>query len=100
MCGYFGNDGAVVDQPAPKDEPLLAVLQERDGQRTAVVLSTGAVLRCFNIAWGYDQGDEYAHVTTNCSPFIAGEAVDFFFSSEVVRLEDGTGSCLFAATSE
>jgi len=29
----------------------------------------------FNIAWGYDVGDEYSHVTSNVSPAVKGSAV-------------------------
>lgn len=78
---------------------MLAVLQARDGMHTSIVLSTGVKLRCFNIAWGYDMGEEYAHVTTNISPSIDSEAVDFFFTSEVLRLEDESGRCLYPASS-
>jgi hypothetical protein len=43
-------------QPPPKDERMLAVFQERDGQSTRVVMSDGRELIAFNIAWGYDMG--------------------------------------------
>ena len=42
----------------------------------------------FNIAWGSDMGDEYTHVTTNVSPSIQGERIDFFFTNEVDAVKD------------
>ena len=73
-------------EPGPPDErdlEVLAALQDRDGRLTEVELIDGRRLRVWNIAWGYDQGDSHAHVTTNISPAIDGEAVDFFFTREV-----------------
>ena len=42
-------------------------------------------------------GDDYDHVTTNASPGPSGEhTIDFFFTSEVARIEDAaTGEVLF-----
>ncbi|MQA97255.1 MAG: hypothetical protein GEV11_22415 [Streptosporangiales bacterium] len=76
------------DQPPPRDEAILRLLQDRAGQPTEVVLRDDTRLTVFNIAWGYDLGDEYAHVTTNISPDIEGAAVDFFFTSSVVAVRD------------
>jgi hypothetical protein len=44
-----------------------------------------------NIAWGYDIGDEFAHVTTNVSPAVEGASIDFFFTSEVRAVIDEDG---------
>ncbi|MET0884997.1 MAG: hypothetical protein ABWX92_00980 [Mycetocola sp.] len=41
-----------------------------------------------NIAWGYDAGDEWSHVSTNVSPRIEGAPFDFFTTDEVVRIID------------
>jgi hypothetical protein len=82
-------------QPHSNDLAILAVLQGRDGLLTEVVLRSGAMHRCFNIAWGYDTGDEFSHVTTNISPDVPGEEIDFFFTSEVLALRDATGAVLF-----
>jgi hypothetical protein len=76
------------EQPQPRDEPLIALLQERDGKLTRVETRDGSVLRVFNIAWGYDMGDEFAHVTTNVSPFIDGESMDFFWTNDVTQVSD------------
>jgi hypothetical protein len=51
--------------------------------------SSARLLRVLNIAWGYDSGDHYAHITTNCSPFVPGYDVDLFFANEIRSVEDG-----------
>ncbi|GAA0314992.1 hypothetical protein GCM10009528_35870 [Kineococcus aurantiacus] len=76
------------EQPAPVDGGLLAEFARRDQLQTTVVLGDGTRLPVFNIAAGYDMGDEWAHVTTNVSPDCAGAPVDFFFTSDVVELVD------------
>lgn len=78
------------------DSELIAVFQRRDGMRTEVTLANGQRLSVWNIAWGYDIGDEYAHVTTNCSPFVGKEPLDFFYTDEVTEVREvGTGGVLF-----
>ena len=60
------------------------------------LLRDGRSLVVYNIAWGYDEGDDWAHVTSNISPSLAGVAVDFFCTSAVLRLDDvETGAVLF-----
>jgi hypothetical protein len=70
-------------EPDPRDREVLALLQRRDGSLTEVLLIDGRGLRVWNIAWGYDAGASWAHITTNISPDAEGEAVDFFFTHEV-----------------
>jgi hypothetical protein len=74
----------------PSDgDTISRILQERCGQWTLVQLGDGRRFRVFDIAWGRDMGDEYDHITTNISPGPSGEhTVDFFFASEVARIED------------
>jgi hypothetical protein len=74
--------------PAPRDDELLRILQERDAVETVVVLRDGRRLRVHDIAWGYDMGDDWAHVTSNVSPGVEGASVDFFFTSDVVLVLD------------
>ena len=83
-----------VDQPPPQDEAILRLLQERDGSASQVVLSDGKKLTVFNIAWGYDLGDEFAHVTTNISPGVKDSAVDFFFTESVTAVIDPTNGAV------
>lgn len=94
--GTAASGGAGVEQPAPVDGELLAELARRDQLETTVVLNDGRRLRVFDIAEGYDMGDEWAHVTTNASPGRPGAPLDFFFTSEVLELVDpSTGRRLY-----
>lgn len=82
------------NQPPPRDTALLDLLRAREGQRTTVVLADGKRLTVLNIAWGYDMGDEFAHVTTNISPEIEGTSAGFFFTHDVRELCDEGGEPL------
>lgn len=85
-------------QPAPRDGALLRLLRARDGLLTEVALTDGTRLAVLNIAWGYDLGDEYAHVTTNVSPFVDGLPADFFSTESVAAVLDSvTGASLLEA---
>jgi len=72
-----------------RDAALINKFVERNGMPTIAVFKDGEETIIFNIAWGYDQGDEFAHITTNISPEIDGASVDFFFSNELAALLDG-----------
>ncbi|GAA4923283.1 hypothetical protein HD597_000384 [Nonomuraea thailandensis] len=72
----------------PQDQAILRLLQDRDGVATEVTLHDGTSLTVFNIAWGYDMGDVYAHVTTNISPDVEGACIDFFFTDAVRVIAD------------
>jgi hypothetical protein len=68
---------------------IIEILKHRCNEWTRVVLQSGQELKVFNIAWGYDLGDDYAHITTNISP--PNEEIinsDFFKVDEVIKLED------------
>jgi DNA-directed RNA polymerase specialized sigma24 family protein len=81
----------------PRDVDLVNLLDTRDGIATLVTVEEGDTSMVFNIAWGYDLGDEYAHVTTNASPFIAYLPIDFFLPDRVAQVRDAsTGSILFS----
>lgn len=32
----------------------------------------------------------YAHITTNASPFVAGQPIDFFFTDKVTHVRDAS----------
>jgi hypothetical protein len=83
-----------VEQPEPVDTALLDLLRARDGLLTHVLLADGKRLPVYDIAWGYDMGDEHAHVTTNISPPVDGRPIHFFFTSEVTGLLDENGQPL------
>ena len=76
------------DQPPPADQDLIHLLISRDGTATTIALRTGVTLNVFNIAWGYDLGDSHAHVTTNCSPNLEGQPLDFFLTSDIEIVTD------------
>ena len=71
-----------------RDGSLIRLLLSRDGVLTVAVHKDGTEFVFSNIAWGYDLGDEYAHITTNISPRIEGLSEDFFFTNELVDLRD------------
>jgi len=75
-------------EPDPRDLQILAVLRERDGVLTEVVLKDGAVRRVWNIAWGYDDGNSWAHVSTNVSPGGGDRSFDFFSTYDVAAVRD------------
>ncbi len=72
-----------------KGRTVIEILKSRGGKWTSVFLKNGQELSVFNIAWGYDLGDDYAHVTTNISPANDEPAeVDFFTVDEVTKIAD------------
>lgn len=71
------------------------MLQGRLGRTTIVELRDGRRLRVINVAWGYDTGDTHAHVTSNVSPGIEGEAVDVFNTADVRRVLAESGEVLY-----
>ncbi|NMO51952.1 hypothetical protein HH310_12190 [Actinoplanes sp. TBRC 11911] len=77
-----------MSQPPAQDEERLQRLARRAGSETVVILRDGRRLSVYDIAWGYDVGDAWAHVTTNISPGFEGAPVDLFVTSEVVLVVD------------
>lgn len=78
----------ILYQQTMMDKDIINVFKERDGIETSVELRNGKIYQVWNIAWGYDLGDSYAHITTNISPAIESAPIDFFYSSEIVRIID------------
>ena len=75
-----------------EDEHIIELLRKRNGIKTTIELTNGAKIAAWNIAWGYDIGDEYAHITTNISPGIESSTIDFFFTIEIKKLYDENGN--------
>ncbi|NNV58025.1 hypothetical protein [Limnovirga soli] len=69
-----------------KDKNIIDIFQSRDGVETKVELKNGKQISIWNIAWGYDIGDEFAHITTNISPNIDNATIDFFFTNEIIKI--------------
>lgn len=84
-----------MERTSVADRQLIALLNDRDGLETAVVLIDGRRFDVRNIAWGYDVGDEYAHVTTNVSPRVDATSIDVFYTAEVVSAMDANGAVLY-----
>jgi hypothetical protein len=86
-------------QPPALDEDLVKLLHDREGLETVVMLQDGRHLVVYDIAWGYDIGDPWAHVTTNISPGRDGASVDVFLTSEVASVIDpGTDRKIYIAS--
>ena len=63
-----------------------------------MLLSDGSKCRFYNIAWGYELGDDYAHITANISPEQEGADIDFFYSQDIVEVVDEeSGRIVFRA---
>ena len=73
-------------QPEYKDKSIIDIFISRDGLETKVELKNGRLISVWNIAWGYDIGDEFAHITTNISPNVDNATIDFFFTNEISRI--------------
>jgi hypothetical protein len=80
------------------DEAIVDLLRSRDSLPTEIRIRDDKVFVAYDIAWGYDVGEEFAHVTTNISPGADGRSIDFFFTNDVERIVDpATGVVLFEA---
>ena len=73
-------------QTEHKDKSIIDIFQSRNGLETKVELKSGKQISIWNIAWGYDIGDEFAHITTNISPNIENATIDFFFTNEISKI--------------
>ena len=83
---------------SPVDNELIDLLSKRVGINTDVILNDATRLSVLNIAWGYDDGDAHAHVSTNVSPSVPEMSLDFFFTYEVSAVVDPvSGVTLFEA---
>lgn len=88
----------------PAHQRALDTLIHRRGQWSLVFLRDGRTSLVFDIAWGFDLGEEIAHITTNVSPGPRKEPdpafpviVEFFTADDILRIEDlDTGTALFS----
>jgi hypothetical protein len=73
----------------PLHARALDTLVHRTGSWSRVHLRSGQTCLVWDIAWGFDLGEDVAHITTNISPGPGVEcAVDFFHADEILRIED------------
>jgi len=75
-------------EPARIDQSIIDVLVEHDGTVVKVILLDESVHLVLDIAWGYDWGDDFAHITTNCSPGREDLPLDLFFTNEIAVILD------------
>lgn len=68
------------------DETTIDLLKSRDGMETKVELKNGRIISIWNIAWTYDIGADFAHITTNISPSVANAPIDFFYTNEINKI--------------
>ncbi len=73
-----------------RDQHIIEIFKSTDQLEKAVYLDNNSILTVFNIAWGYDNGDEFAHITTNISPEIRNSEIDYFYTNEIQKIEDRT----------
>lgn len=79
-------------------EHFLEILRSRDGVDTRVELASGEAVIVRNVAWGRDEGASFDHVTANISPEVDGLEIEFFHTSEIVRIVDPTTSAVIAGS--
>ena len=71
-----------------KDKAIIEFLKHRTGKSTIAKIKNGSLFTIWNIVFGYDMGDEYAHITTNINPGIPGAEIDILFTSDIVEFID------------
>ncbi len=75
-----------MNEEIPKDESIIKLFNRFHGEELVVYTSSNKKYVVWNIAWGYDIGDEYAHITTNISTDIENESIDFFYTNEISKI--------------
>lgn len=73
-----------------KDQHIIDILNSDDQNEKVVYLDDDRILKVSNIAWGYDVGDDFAHITTNISPEIKNADIDFLYTNNIYKIEDST----------
>ena len=73
-----------------KDKHIIELFKLTDKNRKTVFLDNNRVLIVWNITWGYDIGDDFAHITTNINPEIQDADIDHFYTNEIQIVEDQT----------
>ncbi len=71
-----------------KDNKIIKLFKENDSKLLEIELENEKVLKVWNIAWGYDLKDEFAHITSNISPKIEDSQIDIFYTNDIVKIFD------------
>jgi len=74
-----------------KDSHIIEIFKLLDAQEAIVTLCDGRVLKVWNIVWGYDESDDFAHITTNISPTKEGTSIDSFYTNEIKTIANNGG---------
>jgi hypothetical protein len=82
-----------------QDQDIIDVLEKRHGMPTVVKLGDGRMLPVKNIAYGYDEDSDVAHIATNMRPAEPAIEASLFFTSEIVEILDpATGATIWRRT--
>ena len=100
--------GQTRDMSKAPHQRALDILVHRCGEWSKVHLQDGKVCMAHDVGWGYDLGEEVAHITTNGSPgpdpdedIEFSYEVDFFHANQITKIEDvETGAVLFDLTDD
>ncbi|TRC98922.1 hypothetical protein FJV76_06380 [Mesorhizobium sp. WSM4303] len=79
-------------------EYAVKLLLSRNGTKSIVTLSNGAVLRVLNIVPSRDAGEQFDHISTNIAIPHEDHESDFFHASEVREIATEEGAVLFRST--
>lgn len=71
-----------------KDSHIIEIFNFLDNTETNVTLHDGKELKVWNITWGYDESEDYAHITSNISPIKEGTSIDFFHTNEIKTISN------------
>ncbi len=71
-----------------KDSHIIEIFNLLDDKEAIVTLHNGRELKVWNIAWGYDDSEDFAHITSNISPSKEGTTIDFFNTSEIKSISN------------
>jgi len=79
-----------------RDKKIIDLFNENDGRLLTVEMNDGEQYKIWNIAWGYDMGDEFAHVTGNISPSVENSSIDFFYTNDIRKIiSEDKNECLY-----
>lgn len=79
-----------------KDSHIIEIFKLLDDKETIVTFHDGKELKVWNIAWGYDESDDFAHITSNMSPSKKGTSIDFFYTNEIKTISNN-GNLIFSS---
>lgn len=79
-----------------KDSHIIEIFNFLNDTEAIVTLGDGRELKVWNIAWAYDESDDFAHITSNISPTKEGASIDFFYTNEIKTIANN-GEQIFSS---